>query len=725
MFSLALYTCAALVIAVCLAAAWFLKESKGRNSSTSKAQAKLKEDANSLKEASVSTLSSGAVFTKRTGSGLSASEVSCKEVDEDDVDEGDEDEDSDGKEDGEEEEGEEDFGDVEPRGPAAYPVSDPAMSTVDPMEISLGAPSSYVVKNTFLEFEGDSQKDIQQKLGQSCPADFRGFFAGKPNVSLDPESPNHSFQQSPKSPHSDNASFGLHSSGSFGDNKFGQSGFLGTGSLTGLGDMAAMAKFLSNNEVSRAMMEQMGHIDSRSSDGAKEPHGGLDSSLKAGNVSGVSVAATEFDWPESSVPQPAPPPAVGPPPAQQWSPSRAADFPIGCEFGSAGLMGQQSAASAGTPLQQPPPPHIPSPPHVQPQMPMQAHMAPPALPPQQLQPQHMGSPMQIASQPQLQQQPQTHLQMQQQQLPPRPQTAAPPVAPPTWSPRLEPSPPPAPVLSKSSSQQPVVCVPPGQPVSPPNLAVGMNQPTHPGYGNPVGWQQPRPGVVPPPSVPPKVGLQPQAAPPKGLPVPPAAPPQSHAPQFPAAQAHAQQPPMQHHGQQPAATDASSPIAVYRVIFQGGIHLCRGPSMELGRTGHTLKCGDNFTVAEILDGHDSRKWLRLADGRGWAFDDTAVFPKEPSVDRLWVAGQTPLAPGDEDQPIDPASLTPRTRLRLQKKGLLPAAPKVKRPRRSAAARRKKEAAAAAAASGLGAPEESHMSSSTPAGELDAGLRMRKA
>lgn len=42
----------------------------------------------------------------------------------------------------------------------------------------------------------------------------------------------------------------------------------------------------------------------------------------------------------------------------------------------------------------------------------------------------------------------------------------------------------------------------------------------------------------------------------------------------------------------------------------------------------------LAVAEEILGADGRVYLRLADGRGWAFDDSALFPHDPSVVCLW-------------------------------------------------------------------------------------------
>mmetsp|Transcript_107584 Transcript_107584/g.321712 ORF Transcript_107584/g.321712 Transcript_107584/m.321712 type:complete len:155 (+) Transcript_107584:97-561(+) len=71
---------------------------------------------------------------------------------------------------------------------------------------------------------------------------------------------------------------------------------------------------------------------------------------------------------------------------------------------------------------------------------------------------------------------------------------------------------------------------------------------------------------------------------------------------------------------------------YRVAFVGGVDLRHGPSVEAPRTGETLCQNATFAAAEELLGADGRAYLRLADGRGWAFDDSALFPHDPSVVR---------------------------------------------------------------------------------------------
>merc|ERR1719191_375297 len=80
---------------------------------------------------------------------------------------------------------------------------------------------------------------------------------------------------------------------------------------------------------------------------------------------------------------------------------------------------------------------------------------------------------------------------------------------------------------------------------------------------------------------------------------------------------------------------------YRVSFIGGIALRCTPSVDAARTGHMLYQNETFAVRERIQGTDGRVYLLLADYRGWAFDDSALMPHDPSVIRgRW----SPLNPG---------------------------------------------------------------------------------
>merc|ERR1719410_2815879 len=90
---------------------------------------------------------------------------------------------------------------------------------------------------------------------------------------------------------------------------------------------------------------------------------------------------------------------------------------------------------------------------------------------------------------------------------------------------------------------------------------------------------------------------------------------------------------------------------YRVAFVGGVDLRHGPSVEAPRTGEMLCQNATFASAEELLGADQRVYLRLADGRGWAFDDSALFPHDPSVVRgFWQP--VSLVPPNQSQQQQP-------------------------------------------------------------------------
>lgn len=71
----------------------------------------------------------------------------------------------------------------------------------------------------------------------------------------------------------------------------------------------------------------------------------------------------------------------------------------------------------------------------------------------------------------------------------------------------------------------------------------------------------------------------------------------------------------------------------------------------------------LAVAEEILGADGRVYLRLADGRGWAFDDSALFPHDPSVVCLWRSfSPKPQIPG---LPPFPFQIQNQRRWRSQK------------------------------------------------------------
>jgi len=94
-----------------------------------------------------------------------------------------------------------------------------------------------------------------------------------------------------------------------------------------------------------------------------------------------------------------------------------------------------------------------------------------------------------------------------------------------------------------------------------------------------------------------------------------------------------------------ASTSSTSLTWYRVAFCGGISVRGGPDLESPPSGTTLPCNAVFAVSGSIVGHDQRVYLRLADGSGWAFDDSMLFPDNPSVYRL------PFVETSEGLPID--------------------------------------------------------------------------
>lgn len=106
----------------------------------------------------------------------------------------------------------------------------------------------------------------------------------------------------------------------------------------------------------------------------------------------------------------------------------------------------------------------------------------------------------------------------------------------------------------------------------------------------------------------------------------------------------------------------TPISWFRVAYLGGIQCRSSPSIEAPLTGITLAHNETFPVAEEILSADGRLYLRLADGRGWAFDDTNLMPHDPSVKRgSWMSLQPNGWPGQADVlPIRRRRLYPQPR-----------------------------------------------------------------
>lgn len=93
------------------------------------------------------------------------------------------------------------------------------------------------------------------------------------------------------------------------------------------------------------------------------------------------------------------------------------------------------------------------------------------------------------------------------------------------------------------------------------------------------------------------------------------------------------------GAGPACASSAPDVIWYRVSYLGGVSLRTAPSVDAPTTGFILAQMETFPVAEELPGSDGRVYLRLCDGRGWAFDDSALMPHDPSVKRgSWMPNQ---------------------------------------------------------------------------------------
>merc|ERR1719491_2336075 len=106
---------------------------------------------------------------------------------------------------------------------------------------------------------------------------------------------------------------------------------------------------------------------------------------------------------------------------------------------------------------------------------------------------------------------------------------------------------------------------------------------------------------------------------------------------------------------------------FRVAFVGGVDLRYGPSVEAPRTGEMLCQNATLAAAEELVGADQRVYLKLADGRGWAFDDSALFPHDPSVVRGFWQPVSLVPPQGQQQQQPPQQLSPQLQQQLSSFG----------------------------------------------------------
>lgn len=423
----------------------------------------------------------------------------------------------------------------------------------------------------------------------------------------------------------------------------------------GMGSLAEMARLFSENKVSRSMMEAQGHVSKRGeeSGGLVGPVGEASCTTQLGAIgeaSTTSMAETEYEWPDL----------------------RLEDAP---KRHSESLM--VSGAGRGPPdLTMPLPPDY---------TPITKHAAPPpdralggltgGLPPPMdaVESAVAGAAMAAA---------------------------------------------PAAMLPQGASRHPMA-VPP-QPLAGPFPEMPLHSPAAVPFG-----------LQPLPVLPPQAMSQMLASVPHSLVQPPLASPggpkdgyrrwcteNTAAPVPSSASAPARVEPV-------AGRVLAPPYPVYRVRYRGTVHLCAAPAMDSGRSGHTLRFGEDFHATEEVHGLDRRVYLRLSDGRGWAFNDAALLPEDPTLELVWAPGTKSMSSSPEvtaitaaataakeaaarldpstqgampldpttQQPLDPATLTPRTRLRLEKRGVLPVPQRSRRGRRGGSTRGADEAGGA--------------------------------
>lgn len=75
-----------------------------------------------------------------------------------------------------------------------------------------------------------------------------------------------------------------------------------------------------------------------------------------------------------------------------------------------------------------------------------------------------------------------------------------------------------------------------------------------------------------------------------------------------------------------ASDACS-IKTFKFVFKGALSLRVNPATDSAHAGKFLYEGEVFQVSAVVNGETGQRFLRLADGRGWAF---ALHPSNGTV-----------------------------------------------------------------------------------------------
>jgi len=88
---------------------------------------------------------------------------------------------------------------------------------------------------------------------------------------------------------------------------------------------------------------------------------------------------------------------------------------------------------------------------------------------------------------------------------------------------------------------------------------------------------------------------------------------------------------------PPDTPEPCPNVWYRVAHLAGLPVYAGPNLASFHTGALLHHNEIFAVSQEIPTQEGMVCLRLADGRGFVFDDSAILPQSPSVIRgSWMA-----------------------------------------------------------------------------------------
>lgn len=106
-------------------------------------------------------------------------------------------------------------------------------------------------------------------------------------------------------------------------------------------------------------------------------------------------------------------------------------------------------------------------------------------------------------------------------------------------------------------------------------------------------------------------------------------------------------------------------SLWRVAHECGVSLRSGPGLDAPFTGCKMEYNEIFQVSEEIQAPYGCVSLRIADGRGWTFDDSALAPNYPSVVRgTWVpvctSSVTPSSyaiMSPSLQSINPAAMSP--------------------------------------------------------------------